>query len=92
MPFIKLKKVETRNFGPHALNLKLPFGEIDVLEKNVELIKRQLRLEHIEILSASDEAALAKAGSHLSVLNKTPPSPGEPVAIFMSRQEFEAQY
>jgi leucyl-tRNA synthetase len=91
MPFIKLKKVETKNFGPHALNLKLPFGEIDVLEKNVELIKRQLRLEHIEILSASDEAALAKAGSHLSVLNKTPPSPGEPVAIFMSRQEFEAQ-
>jgi leucyl-tRNA synthetase len=91
MPFIKLKKVETRNFGPHALNLKLPFGEIDVLEQNAELIKRQLGLDHIEVLSASDEAALAKAGSHVSVLKKTPPSPGEPVAVFMSRQEFEAR-
>ncbi|KAF7070353.1 hypothetical protein CFC21_075876 [Triticum aestivum] len=90
MPFIKLKKVETSNFGPNALELKLPFSEIDVLEQNLELIKRQLGLEHVEVLSTSDEATVAKAGSYVSVLNKTPPSPGEPVAVFMTRQAFEA--
>jgi leucyl-tRNA synthetase len=91
MPFIKFKKDEARTVGPQALNLKLPFGEMDVLEENLELIKRQLGLEHAEVLSALDGAALAMAGPHVSVLNKNPPSPGEPVAIFMSMQEFGDQ-
>ncbi|KAF0915660.1 hypothetical protein E2562_037719 [Oryza meyeriana var. granulata] len=90
MPFIKSKKDEARSVGPHALNLKLPFGEMSVLEDNLELIKRQVGLEHAEVLSASDEAARAKAGVHASILDKTPPSPGEPVAIFMSKLDFEA--
>ncbi|KAM0883145.1 hypothetical protein ACQ4PT_031832 [Festuca glaucescens] len=71
--------------------LKLPFGEMDVLEENLELIKRQLGLEHAEVLSVLDGAALALAGPHVSVLNKNPPSPGELVAIFMSREEFGGQ-
>ncbi|VAH06366.1 unnamed protein product [Triticum turgidum subsp. durum] len=91
MPFIRFKKDEARTIGPQALNLKLPFGEMNVLEENLELIKRQLGLEHAEVLSASDGAARARAGRHVSVLNNNPPSPGEPVAIFMSKQEFEAQ-
>jgi leucyl-tRNA synthetase len=91
MPFVKFKKDEARTVGPEALDLKLPFGEMDVLEENLELIKRQLGLEHAEVLSALDGAALALAGPHISVLNKNPPSPGEPVAIFMSRQEFGGQ-
>jgi leucyl-tRNA synthetase len=91
MPFIKFKKDEARTVGPQALNLKLPFGEMDVLEENLELIKRQLGLEHAEVLSVLDGAALAMAGPHVSVLNKNPPSPGEPVAIFMSMQEFGDQ-
>uniref|UniRef100_A0A0E0M0N2 leucine--tRNA ligase n=1 Tax=Oryza punctata TaxID=4537 RepID=A0A0E0M0N2_ORYPU len=89
MPFIKSKKYEAKSVGPHALNLKLPFGETNVLEGNLELIKRQVGLDHVEVLSASDEAARAKAGAHVSMLDKTPPSPGEPVAIFISKQEFE---
>uniref|UniRef100_A0ACD5VVK4 Uncharacterized protein n=1 Tax=Avena sativa TaxID=4498 RepID=A0ACD5VVK4_AVESA len=91
MPFIRFKKDEARNVGPQALNLKLPFGEIDVLEENLELIRRQLGLEHVEVLSAFDGAARAKAGRHGPVLDKNPPSPGEPVAIFMSKEEFGAQ-
>ena len=42
MPFIRFKKDEARNVGPQALNWKLPFGEMDVLEGNLELIRRQL--------------------------------------------------
>ncbi|CAO2161754.1 unnamed protein product [Urochloa humidicola] len=91
MPFIRFKKDEAREVGPQALDLKLPFGELDVLQENLELIRRQLGLEHVEVLSASDEAARAKAGKYASLLNQNPPSPGEPVAIFMSKQEFEAQ-
>jgi leucyl-tRNA synthetase len=91
MPFIRFKKDEARSVGPQALNLKLPFGEIDVLEENLELIRRQLGLEHVEVLSAFDGAARAKAGRHAPVLDKNPPSPGEPVAIFMSKDEFGAQ-
>ncbi|KAK1663610.1 hypothetical protein QYE76_051769 [Lolium multiflorum] len=91
MPFIRFKKDEARNVGPQALNLKLPFGEINVLEENLELIRRQLGLEHVEVLSAFDGAARAKAGRHAPVLDKNPPSPGEPVAIFMSKEGFGAQ-
>ena len=65
--------------------------KIDVLEENLELIRRQLGLEHVEVLSAFDGAARAKAGRHGPVLDKNPPSPGEPVAIFMSKEEFGAQ-
>ncbi|KQJ97799.1 hypothetical protein BRADI_3g33360v3 [Brachypodium distachyon] len=74
MPFIRFKKDDARTMGPQALNLKLPFGEMDVLEENLELIKMQLSLEHVEVLSALDGAALAIAGRHVSVLNKNPPS------------------
>ena len=42
-------------------------------------------------IGASDRTALVKPGSHVSVLNKTPPSHGKSVAIFVSRKEFEVQ-
>ncbi|GJM92243.1 hypothetical protein PR202_ga08688 [Eleusine coracana subsp. coracana] len=89
MPFIRFKKDEAREVGAQALDLKLPFSEIDVLRENLELIRRQLSLEHVEVLSACDEAAHAKAGENVKLLNQNPPSPGDPVAIFLSRQEFE---
>ncbi|CAN6343368.1 unnamed protein product [Urochloa humidicola] len=91
MPFIKSKKDEAREVGPQALDLKLPFGEMDVLQKNLELIKRQLGLEQVEVLSASDEAARAIAGEYVSLLEKNPPSPGDPVAIFICKQDYKAQ-
>ncbi|GJM94152.1 hypothetical protein PR202_ga10770 [Eleusine coracana subsp. coracana] len=89
MPFIRFKKDEAREVGAQALDLKLPFSEMDVLRENLELIKRQLGLEHVEVLSACDETAHAKAGENVKLLNQNLPSPGDPVAIFLSRQQFE---
>jgi leucyl-tRNA synthetase len=57
MPFIKMKKDKARDVGTQALYLKLPFSEMDVFRENLEPIKRQLGLEHVEVLPASDEAA-----------------------------------
>jgi len=91
MPFIRFKKDDAREVGPQALVLKLAFSEMDVLQENLELIKRQLGLEQVEVLPASDEAAHDRAGEHVSLLEKNPPSPGNPVAIFISKRESEAQ-
>ena len=49
MPFLKFKKDETLDVGPKALNVKLPFDEMQVLQENVDLIKRQIGLEKLEI-------------------------------------------
>ncbi|XP_062232489.1 leucine--tRNA ligase, cytoplasmic-like [Phragmites australis] len=91
MPFIKFKKDEFQKVGLQALELKLPFGEVEVLEENSGQIKRQLGLEHVEILLASDESAANKAAPHISVLRQNPPSPGNPIAIFLSKSEFQGQ-
>ncbi|KAJ4717550.1 leucine--tRNA ligase, cytoplasmic-like [Melia azedarach] len=85
MPFLRFKKDEAIAIGPHALDLKLPFGEIAVLQENLDLIKRQLGLEEVEILSGTDPGALAKAGSLASLLNQNPPSPGNLTAIFLAK-------
>uniref|UniRef100_A0A803MT29 leucine--tRNA ligase n=1 Tax=Chenopodium quinoa TaxID=63459 RepID=A0A803MT29_CHEQI len=84
MPFLRFKKDETLALGPQALELKLPFGEMKVLSENLNLIKRQLALEQVEILSYQDEDACAKAGPLTSVLKQNPPSPGNPTAIFLT--------
>ncbi|CBI29686.3 unnamed protein product, partial [Vitis vinifera] len=84
MPFLRFKKDEAVALGPQALDLRLPFGEIEVLRGNLDLIKRQLGLEQVEILSGTDPDALAKAGNLVSLLNQNPPSPGNPTAIFLT--------
>ncbi|CAI0400252.1 unnamed protein product [Linum tenue] len=85
MPFVRFKKDEAVAIGVQALDLRLPFGEIEVLRENLELIKRQLGLEVVEILSASDPNDKARAGSLASVLEQNAPSPGSPTAIFLTR-------
>ncbi|KAM3284485.1 leucine-tRNA ligase, cytoplasmic [Capsicum chacoense] len=75
MPFLRFKKDEVLTVGVQALDLRLPFGEIEVLEKNSDLIKRQLGLERLEILSMIDDA-LERAGPHAAVVRQNPPSPG----------------
>ena len=40
MPSLKFKKNETIALGVQALDLHLPFSEIEVLKENLELIKR----------------------------------------------------
>ncbi|PSS36360.1 Leucine--tRNA ligase [Actinidia chinensis var. chinensis] len=76
MPFLRFKKDEVMAVGVQALDLRLPFGEMAVLEENSELIKRQLGLERLEILSITDPEAVSRAGPDVSVLNKNPLSPG----------------
>ena len=85
MPFLRFKKDEAVALGAQALELRLPFGEIEVLQENLDLIRRQIGLEEVEILSATDPDALAKAGTLVSLLNQNPPSPGNPTAIFLTR-------
>ena len=82
---MRFKKHEGLSFGIQALDLKLPFGEIEVLQDNLDLIKKQIGIDHVEILVASDPAAIAKADRHASLLRQTPPSPGAPIPIFLSR-------
>ncbi|ESQ56138.1 hypothetical protein EUTSA_v10027096mg, partial [Eutrema salsugineum] len=84
MPFIKYKKNEAIALGTQALNLRFPFGEMEVLESNMDLIKRKVGLEEVEIYSASDPSDVAKAGQHASFLKQNPPSPGSPTAIFVN--------
>ncbi|KAL7109323.1 hypothetical protein ACP275_06G169300 [Erythranthe tilingii] len=85
MPFVRFKKDEVKAVGAQALELKLPFGEIEVLTENADLVKRQLGLEHLDVLSVMDADAVARAGEHAAILNSNPPSPGNPTAIFLSR-------
>ncbi|XP_071701876.1 leucine--tRNA ligase, cytoplasmic-like [Rutidosis leptorrhynchoides] len=87
MPFLRFKKDEVMTLGVQALDLKLPFGEIEVLQENLELIKRHIGLEHVEILSATDPNAVLKAGRHASLLKQAPPSPGSPTAIFLTEND-----
>ncbi|KAF8015264.1 hypothetical protein BT93_H0923 [Corymbia citriodora subsp. variegata] len=85
MPFLKFKKDEAITLGVQALDLKLPFGEIEVLQENLDLIRRQLGLEEVEVLSATDPNAQSAAGNLVSLLQQNPPSPGNPTAIFLAR-------
>uniref|UniRef100_A0A2P2JIN3 leucine--tRNA ligase n=1 Tax=Rhizophora mucronata TaxID=61149 RepID=A0A2P2JIN3_RHIMU len=91
MPFLRFKKDEAIAIGIQALNLRLPFGEIAVLQENTDLIKRQLGLEEVEILSAADPEAKAKAGPQVSLLDSNPPSPGNPTAIFLDLVDLVTQ-
>ncbi|KAL5718286.1 leucine--tRNA ligase [Ranunculus cassubicifolius] len=80
MPFLKEKKAETLSLGVQALDMKLPFGEEEVLRENLELIQTQLGLERLEVISVSNDGA----GQHVELLRNDPPSPGRPTAIFLS--------
>ncbi|KVH87486.1 Aminoacyl-tRNA synthetase, class 1a, anticodon-binding [Cynara cardunculus var. scolymus] len=92
MPFLRFKKDEVMTLGVQALDLRLPFGEIEVLQENLELVKRQIGLEHVEILSATDPDAVIRAGRHASLLKQTPPSPGSPTSIFLTQEEKGEEY
>lgn len=87
MPFIKFKKDETMLVGHHALDLTLPFGEIEVLEENLEFITSQLLLETVKVYSYTDADALAMAGAQQTQLKQKPPTPGNPVAAFLTTAE-----
>ncbi|XP_026387744.1 leucine--tRNA ligase, cytoplasmic-like [Papaver somniferum] len=84
MPFLKFKKDEALSVGIQALDLKLPFGEMEVLRENLELIRRHLGLEQVQVLDALNADDIIKAGQHAILLQQTPLSPGSPTSIFLS--------
>jgi leucyl-tRNA synthetase len=45
MSFIKFKKDEVLTVGEHDLDLKLPFGEIEVVQENADFIAMQILIE-----------------------------------------------
>jgi hypothetical protein len=65
--------VETRNDWSPCFKFEYLFGEIDLLEKNMKLVKRQLGTwdssKNFFFQIAYDGTALAKGGSHISFLN-----------------------
>nr|GEZ40924.1 leucine--tRNA ligase, cytoplasmic-like [Tanacetum cinerariifolium] len=73
-------------FGVPTLDLKLPFGEIEVLKEFSELIKRQIGLDHVEVLSAANPDAAIKAGPYAYLLRESPPTPGSPTCIFLTKK------
>ncbi|KAL6284759.1 hypothetical protein ACE6H2_015688 [Prunus campanulata] len=84
MPFVKSKKNEAVQLGAQALDLKLPFGEIEVLKENLDLLKRQLDLEEVEVLSAANPDDRAKVGPLVKQIEQNPPFPGSPTTIFLT--------
>ncbi|CAB4308979.1 unnamed protein product [Prunus armeniaca] len=66
IPFVKLKKKDAVQLGAQALDMKLPFGEVQVLEENINLIKKQLGLEEVQVLSATNLDDRAKVGPHIN--------------------------
>nr|GFB60140.1 leucine--tRNA ligase, cytoplasmic [Tanacetum cinerariifolium]GFB60203.1 leucine--tRNA ligase, cytoplasmic [Tanacetum cinerariifolium] len=86
MPFLMFKKDEFMQFGVQTLDLKLPFREIEVLKEFSKLIKRQIGLEHVEVLSAANPDAAIKAGPYAYLLRESPPTPGSPTCIFLTKK------
>ncbi|KAM5555230.1 leucine--tRNA ligase, cytoplasmic [Rosa sericea] len=84
MPFIRSKKDEAIAIGARALDLTLPFGEIEVLHENLDLIKRQIGLQELHVLSFANPDARALAGPHVKQIDRNPPFPGSPTAIFLT--------
>ncbi|VFQ60802.1 unnamed protein product [Cuscuta campestris] len=81
MPFIRFKQDETSEFGVRALDLKLPFEEMKLLEENLELIKTQVGVENVQLCSVNDLNTLIDRAGDLANIN--PPSPGNPTPIIM---------
>ncbi|GKC12361.1 RNA-directed DNA polymerase, eukaryota, reverse transcriptase zinc-binding domain protein [Tanacetum coccineum] len=57
-----------------------------VLKENLEQIKRQIGLEHVEVLSAVDLDAAIKASCYSSLLKQSPPSARSPTSIFLTKE------
>ncbi|XP_058735423.1 leucine--tRNA ligase, cytoplasmic-like [Vicia villosa] len=90
MPFLDTKMKEAIALGAQALDLRLPFGEVEFLRENSDLImsrvsSKDVVVEDLDIVFAADADSVAKAGSLVTKLNQYPPSPGNPTSIFLPK-------
>ncbi|KAL6187531.1 hypothetical protein ACLB2K_038929 [Fragaria x ananassa] len=67
-------------FEDQYLDLKLPFRE-KVLLQNLDFIKREIGLDKVQVLSATNPGDLAKAGSPIKLSDAESSSPGKPAIL-----------
>ncbi|KAL6192581.1 hypothetical protein ACLB2K_033667 [Fragaria x ananassa] len=70
-------------FGDQFLDLKLPFRE-KVLLQNLNFIKREIGLDKVQVLSATNPGDLAKAGSPIKLSDAESSSPGKPAILSLT--------
>ncbi|KAM5566879.1 hypothetical protein ABKV19_015144 [Rosa sericea] len=87
----ELKQNEGVKFGVQALDLKLPFREVSVLLQNLEFIKREISLDKVQVLSATNPHDLAKAGSPVEMIEAESSSPGNPAILFLTRPKSDCR-
>ncbi|XP_061989441.1 uncharacterized protein LOC133708008 [Rosa rugosa] len=82
---LKMREDGEVELGAQALDFKLPFREFRVLLQNLDLIKRQIGVERVQVLSATNPHDLAKAGSHVELIKTLRPIPGKPISLILKR-------
>lgn len=84
--FLQRKKMMAVKLGAQALDFKMPFGEIEVLQENLDLIRELIDVEEVLVLSATNAEDLAKVG--LDNIEKIrPPAPGIPTLVLWTCTE-----
>ncbi|KAL6187530.1 hypothetical protein ACLB2K_038928 [Fragaria x ananassa] len=64
---------------------ELPFREMQVLLQNLNLIKREIGVHRMQVLSATNPHDLAKAGFRVGLIKNLPPEPGRPTSLVLKR-------
>ncbi|KAL6137537.1 hypothetical protein ACLB2K_062829 [Fragaria x ananassa] len=84
--FLQRKKMMAVKLGAQALDFKMPFGEIEVLQENLDLIRELIDVEEVLVLSATNAEDLAKVGSD-NIEKIRPPVPGIPTLVLWTCTE-----
>ncbi|KAL6144585.1 hypothetical protein ACLB2K_055276 [Fragaria x ananassa] len=84
--FLQRKKMMAVKLGAQALNFKMPFGEIEFLQENLDLIRELIDVEEVLVLSATNAEDLAKVGSD-NIEKIRPPAPGIPTLVLWTCTE-----
>ncbi|KAK9806349.1 hypothetical protein WJX72_010942 [[Myrmecia] bisecta] len=82
LPFAKLKMEEAQAGGEQVLDVKLPFNELELLRENREYLLRALKLEGLEVHSASEAGPTASAEEADRIRSALP---GTPYSRFTSK-------
>eukprot|EP00958_Prasinococcus_capsulatus_P021407 scaffold2910_cov390-Prasinococcus_capsulatus_cf.AAC.22 len=81
MPFIKYKSDEAKRTSAAALELRLPFSELQVLRDNAAYIKRALKIGDLQVFSCKDTKQLADLDD-ISLAKVEAATPENPASFF----------
>lgn len=97
MPFMRHKMQEANRLGASALDVRLPFDEMAVLQENAPSIARNAGVQKVEVMHASEER-VNSASKHVKVSQSEPASPamqmifeGDEEADTVQHQQQQAQ-